>query len=87
MGHLAAAMWGQAADAWHARDRSAAAALGEGDREMDDLHASLTAELASGQMTTPVTMEMTIVARCYERLGAHALNIARRVAYLAGAVG
>ena len=85
MGHLAAAMWGQAADAWYARDRSAAAVLGEGEREMDDLHASLTAELASGGMTAPVTMEMTLVARCHERLGAHALNIARRVAYLAGA--
>jgi phosphate transport system protein len=85
MGHLASGMWGQAADAWYARDRSAAAALGQGDREMDDLHASLTAELASGRMTIPVTMEMTLVARCYQRLGAHALNIARRVAYLAGA--
>jgi phosphate uptake regulator len=29
-------------------------------------------------------MEMTLVARCYVRLGAHAVNIARRVAYLAG---
>jgi phosphate uptake regulator len=52
---------------------------------MDDLHASLTAELASGRTTIPVTMEMTLVARCYGRLGAHALNIARRVACLAGA--
>jgi hypothetical protein len=52
--------------------------------EMDDLHASLTAELASGRMTLPVTMEMTLVARLYERLGAHAVNVARRVIYLAG---
>jgi phosphate uptake regulator len=42
------------------------------------------AELASGQMAVPVTMEMTLVARDYERLGAHAVNIARRVIYLAG---
>jgi phosphate uptake regulator len=35
-------------------------------------------------MTLPMTMEMTLVARCYERLGAHAANITRRVAYLAG---
>ena len=27
---------------------------------------------------------MTLVARCYRRLGAHAVNIARRAAYLAG---
>ena len=51
---------------------------------MDELHSSLIAELASGQMSVPVTMEMTLVARDYERLGAHAVNIARRVVYLAG---
>jgi phosphate uptake regulator len=35
-------------------------------------------------MTLPVTMEMTLVARLYKRLAAHAANIARRVVYLAG---
>jgi phosphate transport system protein len=84
MGALAAAMWRQAADAWYARDCSAASALAEQDQEMGQVHASLATEIASGRMTIPVTMEMTLVARCYERLGAHAVNIARRVAYLAG---
>jgi phosphate transport system protein len=84
MGRLAAAMWRDAADAWYSRDRAAAAALTGHDQEMDQLHASLTAELVSGTMTIPVTMEITLVARCYERLAAHAVNIARRVAYLAG---
>jgi phosphate transport system protein len=84
MGNLASAMWGQAADAWNERDRSAAFVLSERDDEMDELHASLIAELASGRMALPVTMEMAVVARLYKRLGAHATNIARRVAYLAG---
>ncbi len=84
MGDLASAMWRQAADSWYQRDRSAAAALRERDEEMDELHASLIGELASGRMSVPVTMEMTLVARDYERLGAHAVNIARRVVYLAG---
>ena len=84
MGNLASGMWRQAADAWNERDRSAAFVLGERDDEMDELHASLIAELASGRMTLPVTMEMALVARLYKRLGAHAANIARRVAYLAG---
>jgi phosphate transport system protein len=84
MGNLASAMWRQAADSWYERDRSAAVALSELDDEMDELHASLVAELASGQMAIPVTMEMTLVARFYERLGDHAVNIARRVIYLAG---
>jgi len=84
MGELAAAMWRQASDAWYQRDRSAAFALSERDEEMDELHASLNAELASGGMGVPVAMEMAQVARDYERLGAHAVNIARRVIYLAG---
>jgi len=84
MGELASNMWRQAADAWYKRDRSAAFVLDGRDDDMDELHASLIAELASGRMTLPVTMEMTVVARLYERLGDHAVNIARRVIYLAG---
>ena len=84
MGNLASGMWRQAADSWYQRDRSIAGKLAEGDDEMNELYASLVAELASGRMALPVTMEMTLVARFYERLGAHAVNIARRVVYLAG---
>ncbi len=84
IGILASDMWRQAADSWYQRDPSAAFALADRDNEMDELHASLTAELASGRMTVPVTMEMTVVARLYERLGDHAENVARRVIYLAG---
>jgi phosphate uptake regulator len=35
-------------------------------------------------MALPVTMEMALVAHFYKRLGDHAVNIARRVVYLAG---
>jgi phosphate transport system protein len=84
MGNLASEMWRHAVDSWYQRDRSAAPALEVRDDEMDELHAGLIAELASGSMALPVTMEMTLVARFYERLGDHAVNIARRVVYLAG---
>ena len=84
MGTLTSEMWRQAVDSWYQRDRSVALALEERDDEMDELHASLIAELASGRMALPVTMEMTLVARFYERLADHAVNIARRVVYLAG---
>ena len=84
MGALASEMWRQAADSWYQRDRSAAVVLDARDDEMDELHASLIAELASGRMTVPVTMEMTLVARFYERLGDRAVNIGYRVIYLAG---
>jgi phosphate transport system protein len=84
MGKLASEMWREAVDSWYQRDRSTAQTLEDRDDEMDELHASLIAELASGRMSLPVTMEMTLVARFYERLGDHAVNIARRVVYLAG---
>ena len=84
MGNLASSMWRQAVDSWYQRDRTVAVKLDERDNEMDELYASLTAELAAGRMTVPVTMEMTLVARFYERLGDHAVNISRRVVYLAG---
>jgi len=84
MGNLASEMWREAVDCWCERDRSAAVALGERDSEMGELYAGLMAELASGEMTLPVTMQLTLVARFYERLADHAFNIARRVIYLAG---
>ena len=84
MGDLAGQMWRQAADAWYSRDRTAAAALTGHSQEMDQLHASLTAELATVQATAAVSMETALVARCYQRLAAHAVNIARRLTYLAG---
>jgi phosphate transport system protein len=84
MGIVAADMWRQAADCWYQRDRAAASALAERDDEMDQLYSSLIGELASGALSLPVTMEMTLVARFYERLGDHAVNVGRRVAYLAG---
>jgi phosphate transport system protein len=84
MGDVVSGMWRQAVDSWYRRDRSVAAQLSERDDDMDELYASLMAELASGRMALPVTMEMTLVARFYERLGDHAVNIARRVIYLAG---
>jgi phosphate transport system protein len=87
MGNLASDMWRQAADCWYQRDKSGAFALEDRDQEMDQLYSSLVGELASGSMTLPVTMEMTLVARFYERLGDHAVNIARRVVYLAGSAG
>src|SRR5215813_11759628 len=84
MDELACDMWRRAADSWCQRDGSAAPALAEVDAELDGLHASLVAELAWGKMALAVTLEMTLVARFYKRLGDHAVNIARRVIYLAG---
>jgi phosphate transport system protein len=84
MGETACAMWNRVAAAWQEREAGAAEALEERDDDLDSLHATLLAELASGRTSLPVAMDMTLVARYYERLGDHAVNIARRVAYIAG---
>jgi phosphate transport system protein len=87
MGDLVTQMWGKASDCWYQRDPGVAEELAQQDKELDDLHARLFAELAAGGMSARATMEFTLVARCYERLGAHAVNVARRVTYLAGPAG
>lgn len=87
MGDTGADMWNKAADAWYNRDRTAVDRLQKQDEDMDSLHSALVAELASGVMRLPVIMDMTLVARYYERFGDHAVRIAHRVVYLAGLQG
>jgi phosphate transport system protein len=84
LGAAGADMWRQAANCWYERDGRAGERLALQDEDVDELHAALIAELGSGRMTLPVAMDMALVARFYERLGDHAVNIARRVEYLAG---
>ena len=83
MGSLASDMWRRTADSWYQRDHSAAAVLGAHDNEMDELHASLIAELSSGRTALTVTIETTLMAPLYERLSDHAVNIAGQVVYIA----
>jgi phosphate transport system protein len=84
MGAVGVAMWRSAADAWFERDPAAYPVVRGQDDEMDELHANLMAELAGGGISLPVAMDMALVARFYERLGDHAVNICQRIRYLAG---
>jgi phosphate transport system protein len=78
MTEVAAEMWKVAADAFG--DRTLLAdRLEEADDEMNVLHASLTTEVASEGMPTAVAAQVTLLARFYERLGDHAVNLARRI--------
>jgi phosphate transport system protein len=83
MGRVGAAMWRDAADAYAERNGDIADQLKEDDDELDELHVSLTAELVSGKLSVPVALEMALIARFYERLGDHAVNIAQRIRYMA----
>ena len=84
MGHIGTQMWREAADGYVDRDGGVAARLNERDDELDELHSSLIAELVTGQLGVPVALEMALVARFYERLGDHAVNIGERIRYIAG---
>jgi phosphate transport system protein len=79
MGMLGSDMWKLAADAYASGDGSVADLLRVRDDEIDDLHVSLTAELAAARVSVPVAIEMALVARYFERLGDHAVNVTRRL--------
>jgi phosphate transport system protein len=82
MGAVGIDMWSMAADAYAQRDPGAADLLRTRDDEIDDLHVSLTAELAAGGISIPVAIEMALVARYFERLRDHAVNVTRRLEQL-----
>ena len=84
MAEVALEMWRVAADAYG--DRAADAdSLSEDDEEIDILHERLTGEVAVGTMPTPIGAQVTLLARFYERIGDHAVNLARRIEMLHGA--
>ena len=79
MGGLGSEMWGLAAGAYATGDGAAADTLRRRDDETDDLHVSLTSDLAAGGVSVPVAIEMALVARYFERLGDHAVNVAAQI--------
>lgn len=83
MGRVAVEMWHRATDAFADRDAGGHARLNDMDDELDDLHVSLTSEISSGKLRIPVVIEMALIARFYERLGDHAVNVTSHVRYLA----
>jgi phosphate transport system protein len=78
MSEVACSMWYVAADAYadraiHGRELFAA------DVELDILRDRLMAEGGSGGMSPAVAGQVTLLGRFYERLGDHAVNLARRI--------
>jgi phosphate transport system protein len=82
MTEVANEMWQEAADAFVERARISDR-LDKADEEMDVLHESLTREVAEEAMSVTVAAQVTLLARFYERLGDHAVNLARRIELLA----
>ncbi|HSJ91357.1 MAG TPA: phosphate signaling complex protein PhoU [Ilumatobacter sp.] len=74
-------------EAYVANDAVRAAALRDMDDYLDDLHRLFIAQIfeshAAGTIDLQVAVQMAVVARFYERLGDHAVNISDRVLYIA----
>jgi phosphate transport system protein len=81
MTEVANEMWQEAANAFGRRERFGDR-LDKADEEMDILHDRLTREVASEEMPVTVAAQVTLLARFYERLGDHAVNLARRIELL-----
>lgn len=73
-------------EAYIANDKAAAAAITDMDEYLDDLHRQLIEQIfeshAAGTIDLQVAVQMAMVARFYERLGDHAVNISERVMYI-----
>lgn len=82
MGAQAVAMWRLALDAWKRGDGSAADSLRVDDDRLDDLHIRVTEALTNSRISTSAAIELGLVARFFERLGDHAVNVTRRLDFL-----
>lgn len=81
MTEVALGMWRTASDAYGAGLNSAAG-LAEEDDEIDILHDRLMQEITTEGMPIAVASQVTLLARFYERLGDHAVNLAKRIEVL-----
>jgi phosphate transport system protein len=87
MGKVGMTMWRKAADCWYDKEGKVADELAQRDEEMDELQTVLVTEVAGSNAPSSVAMELALVARFYERLGDHAVNVARMVGALHEALG
>jgi phosphate transport system protein len=81
MSEIAIVMWHAAADAYIDRDLDAND-IDLADEELDTLRDQLTQEVSRSSMAMEISSQVILLARFYERLGDHAVNLARRIASL-----
>ena len=86
-GVVAERLWLTAEKVHVDRDADLAERLRDDDSELDELHAAIIAEAIDAELPTAVAIEVALVARFYERLGDHAVNVANRLRYATIGVG
>jgi predicted phosphate transport protein (TIGR00153 family) len=83
MSDIAVQMWRGAATAYRQRSRDASFQLSEADDELDSLASNLVSEGVAEGVDPQLAADLALVARFYERLGDHAVNLARRIDVMA----
>ncbi|MCL5048393.1 MAG: hypothetical protein M1374_06385 [Firmicutes bacterium] len=78
MSEVALDMWRKAARVY-TQQEVLSDDLDEDDEELDILYDRLTKEIAQSPMSNQVSAQVALIARFYERLGDHAVNLARRM--------
>jgi phosphate transport system protein len=86
MGEQAQTLYRAAIDAFARRDAAKAAALDDMDELLDglqrDFYHAIFETYAEGKTDLQVAVQLAMIARFYERIGDHAVNIAERVLFL-----
>jgi len=84
MGQQAQALYATAIEAIQSNDASKAAALDDMDAYLDALQKQFIAimiESKNGDVDLQLAVQLAMVARFYERIGDHAVNVGERVMY------
>jgi phosphate transport system protein len=86
MGDQAHQLFKEATEAYLTHDAIRAAALGDMDNYLDDLQRQLVQTVfechSAERVELQVAVQLAVVARFYERIGDHAVNIGERVRYI-----
>lgn len=84
MAEIGVEMTGRCASIIAGRDVAGLDALGELDDEMDQLRTATLTTLVEGGSSNDVevVIDLALISRYYERIGDHAVSVAKRVAYV-----
>lgn len=82
MATLAAALFADAFEAFGVEDAEAGHRVEDADSELDLLRNELVATLLDGHVASAPAIDLALLGRFYERLGDHAVEIARRTSFV-----
>jgi phosphate transport system protein len=81
LGQQAAEVYAGGVQAWRDLDGLAAVELARSDDEVDILQKVLLTELYTGSQSTEESVSLALIARYFERIGDHGVELARQAAY------